>query len=445
MAHAQRAVRSAFGHDRDLEPQARRLAQPALGLRHGAQAARQRDLAEGAHRPERDAARGRDERQRDGEVGRRLVDPHAAGDVDEHVVLAEAEAAVAREHGQQQRQAVAVEAAREPPGHRQLAGRDERLHVDRERARALHGHERAGAGPVEIGAVVQAARVGHRDQAAVAHLEQPDLVGRAEAVLLRPQHAQRAQRIALEHQHDVDEVLEHARPGDDALPSSRARSGRCRCSSPWPGAAGGRPTRAPATRSPARPRAARPRASGSSRRRRPRARSPRSWRRPSRARSRPGRPRLPWRRSARRAGAPARATPRPATSSTGRCAPIAPSIAAVRLDLPTPGSPPSSTSDPGTSPPPSTRSSSAMPVPMRAAALVSTDASGTTTPGLAPWRRAPLRASSEAGACSSERREGAAVGAAAEPAGLLAAALAADIGGAGAGHRISQASAAGGR
>ena len=44
-----------------------------------------------------------------------------------------------------------------------------------------------------------------------------------------------------------------------------------------------------------------------------------------------------------------------------------------------------------------------------------------------------------------ERREGAAVGAAAEPAGLLAAALAADIGGAGAGHRISQASAAGGR
>ena len=42
-----------------------------------------------------------------------------------------------------------------------------------------------------------------------------------------------------------------------------------------------------------------------------------------------------------------------------------------------------------------------MPVPMRVAALVSTDASGTTTPGLAPWRRAPLRASSDAGACSS--------------------------------------------
>ena len=90
----------------------------------------------------------------------------------------------------------------------------------------------------------------------------------------------------------------------------------------------------------------------------------------------------------------------PATSSTGRCAPIAPSIAAVRLDLPTPGSPPSSTSEPGTRPPPSTRSSSAMPVPMRAAALVSTDASGTTTPAAAPLRRAPLRASSDAGACS---------------------------------------------
>ena len=41
-----------------------------------------------------------------------------------------------------------------------------------------------------------------------------------------------------------------------------------------------------------------------------------------------------------------------------------------------------------------------MPVPMRVAALVSTDASGTTMPGAAPRRRAPLRASSDAGACS---------------------------------------------
>ncbi len=66
-------------------------------------------------------------------------------------------------------------------------------------------------------AVVQAARVGDRDQPAVAHLEEPDLVGRAEAVLLRAQHAQRAQRVALEHQDDVDQVFEHARAGDDAL------------------------------------------------------------------------------------------------------------------------------------------------------------------------------------------------------------------------------------
>ena len=72
-------------------------------------------------------------------------------------------------------------------------------------------------GPVEVGAVVQPARIGDGHEAAVAHLEQPDLVGRAEAVLLRPQHAQRAQRVALEHQHDVDEVLEHARAGDGAL------------------------------------------------------------------------------------------------------------------------------------------------------------------------------------------------------------------------------------
>ena len=174
---------------------------------------------------------------------------------------------MAREHGEQQREAVAVEAAREPPRHRELAGRDERLHVDRQRARALHGDERARAGPVEIGAVVQPARVRDRHQAAIAHLEQPDLVGRAEAVLLRAQYPQRAQRIALEHQHDVHEVLEHARARRRRLPSSRARSARCRCSWPWPGAAGARPTPAPARPSPAPQRAARPTASGSSRRR----------------------------------------------------------------------------------------------------------------------------------------------------------------------------------
>ena len=44
------------------------------------------------------------------------------------------------------------------------------------------------------------------------------------------------------------------------------------------------------------------------------------------------------------------------------------------VDLPMPGSPPSSTIEPGTMPPPSTRSSSPMPVDSRVVVLISTSA-----------------------------------------------------------------------
>ena len=50
-----------------------------------------------------------------------------------------------------------------------------------------------------------------------AHLEHADLVGRAEAVLERAQRAVGALALALELQHAVDEVLEHARAGERAL------------------------------------------------------------------------------------------------------------------------------------------------------------------------------------------------------------------------------------
>ena len=53
----------------------------------------------------------------------------------------------------------------------------------------------------------------------------------------------------------------------------------------------------------------------------------------------------------------------PLTSSVRRPeAPIAPSACSSSELLPTPGSPPTSTSEPGTRPPPSTRSSSSRPV-----------------------------------------------------------------------------------
>ena len=60
----------------------------------------------------------------------------------------------------------------------------------------------------------QGRRVRHLGEPAVAHLEHADLVGRAEAVLDGAQDAELVAALALEIEHRVDHVLEHARAGD---------------------------------------------------------------------------------------------------------------------------------------------------------------------------------------------------------------------------------------
>ena len=89
---------------------------------------------------------------------------------------------------------------------------DERLHLDQHRARPLEhrGDRRAGHAGAPIDEEARR-RVGHVDQAALGHLEQPDLVGAAEAVLQRVERAQRVAAVAVEREHGVDDVLEHAR------------------------------------------------------------------------------------------------------------------------------------------------------------------------------------------------------------------------------------------
>ena len=59
--------------------------------------------------------------------------------------------------------------------------------------------------------------VGHALQPGAGHLEDAELVRRAEAVLRRAEDAVRVVAVALELEHAVDEVLEHARPGDRAV------------------------------------------------------------------------------------------------------------------------------------------------------------------------------------------------------------------------------------
>src|SRR5690606_20050717 len=87
-----------------------------------------------------------------------------------------------------------------------------------QRAGALDGDGDARAGD-RLGAPgdEQAAGVAHAVDALLVQVEAADLVGGAEAVLDRADHAELGVAVALEVEHDVDQVLQHARSGDRAV------------------------------------------------------------------------------------------------------------------------------------------------------------------------------------------------------------------------------------
>src|SRR5581483_4870076 len=133
------------------------------------------------------------------------------------VGLAQGDAGMARQHGDDHRQAFGVDPGSDTARHRQLALRDKRLHLEQDRPASL---ERAGDGSAGLalhGLAEELRRVGDADEAAARHLEHAELVRRAEPVLGRAQDAVRVVAIALELEDTVDEVLEHARPRHRAV------------------------------------------------------------------------------------------------------------------------------------------------------------------------------------------------------------------------------------
>ncbi len=190
----------------------------AVRLCRLAKPARQTDLAEGGGAGvDGEAAGGGGDRERDGQVSPRLVDPHAAGDVHEDVGLAERDACVPREHGDDHREPLRVDAGRDAPRHREVCLRDERLHLEQDRPRALERARDGGARLAVDRAAEDLRRVGHADEPGPGHLEDAELVRRAEPVLHTAEDPVRAVAVPLELEHAVDEMLEHARTGHGAV------------------------------------------------------------------------------------------------------------------------------------------------------------------------------------------------------------------------------------
>ena len=190
------------------------------------------------------------------------------------------------------------------------------------------------------------------DEPVRGHLEDAELVRRAEPVLGCPQDAMLAIAVALELEDAVDQVLEDARPGDGAVLRDVTDEEDGDCPPPWRPAGGGRSLREPAPPSREQSRCPARRASGSSRSRRRSAARARWSRRRGRDSSRPRSrlPPAPPSRSARSFTWAADSSP--VTSATFLALLIARRAMSSSVDFPIPGSPLTRTSEAGTSPPP---------------------------------------------------------------------------------------------
>src|SRR5947209_4920900 len=120
--------------------------------------------------------------------------------------LRQASAAATAEHRDDHGQPLRVDAGGDAPRHRQVGRRDERLDLEQDRPRPF---ERARDGGADLAAgrtTEHLRRIGNTDEARARHLEDAELVRRAESVLCRAQNAMRVVAIALELQDAVDDV-----------------------------------------------------------------------------------------------------------------------------------------------------------------------------------------------------------------------------------------------
>jgi len=126
-------------------------------------------------------------RRGDGEVDPRVLHGKAPDDVHVRVALGDRMAVERLDDADEQLDAARVDSPR-PPARRGLVRADEeRLHLDAERPAPLDDH---GDGRTRPGGALreqELRRIVDLGKPVRAHLEQPDLVGRAEAVLHRPE------------------------------------------------------------------------------------------------------------------------------------------------------------------------------------------------------------------------------------------------------------------
>ena len=204
------------GHDRAAEPEPQRLGRAAAApAGPGGSRRRDRSRRRRSCRRRRRSRCGRPRsraRPRDRRPGSATRTP--PGDARVHVVVARARCPRALlQHRDEHREPVAVERLRDrgAGSARRSGATSDCTSTHSGRVPSITAVTTEPVAPARRSARNSALGSVTGTSPVVGHLHEPELVGRAEAVLQRAQHAQRVMTVAFERQHGVDDVLERAR------------------------------------------------------------------------------------------------------------------------------------------------------------------------------------------------------------------------------------------
>jgi len=203
-------------HDGARETHRARFLQARLHARNAAHLASQTDLPDGDHVVRHRFGPLRAEHGcGDGQIETRVPRAEAADDVGEDFPRLHVPLKQRFDHADEKLEAAGVHALATPPGARDVVADDQSLHLKAERAASLDRDTHDGAGARLATLREQAlGGVAHLVQPVFAHLEEPDLIGWAVAILDAPQDTERGVPFPLEEQDHIDGMLQHARPRD---------------------------------------------------------------------------------------------------------------------------------------------------------------------------------------------------------------------------------------
>ena len=143
---------AAQGRDQSIgKAQLLRFLQALVDLADGPDLSTQADLAENHRAGGRRTGQPRgDQRRRHRQIGRRLADSQAAGDVQIDIVAAEAKTAAGLQHGQDHGQPAGVPADHRAARRAGAGGGDQGLDLDQQRPRAFQAGEDRGAADLAV-------------------------------------------------------------------------------------------------------------------------------------------------------------------------------------------------------------------------------------------------------------------------------------------------------